>query len=345
MALVKETGTATGQIDLLQKINDFIANDVANWSVQNFGSVGAISGFPNDRQLSIVRNSGTALYVHLISQIDDARPRLYFAGSSAYSGNSTAWNSHASGYGPRYGGLSLPPSTAGGDPFNYWFYATDDYFTGIIEIEGGWFQPFYFGGLLNPDGTTAATTAVITGTIMYERRTHSQADYNSTSQKGSNFLEDCVCPLGAMGINSLNLESGQAGCAYRRPNGSWNQLGSWDEPLSVTSAYRSYDRRWDDGFDEYPKSAIIKPCWQVRNNSQNMLIPLHTVEVTQTGPTSGKYNHQGTMLGVRACATDGIAEAGIVSSEGIDWRVFPAMRTRRIFHRHQWMGIAFQETE
>lgn len=363
MALAFETGQTTGQLDLLAKLADFITNDApASWTVQSLGSVGAISGFPLDQQLSIrMNNTGSAPagnrkgYLHLISQLSDANPRMYFAPSTAYTDASTAWHSQSGGLGGTgWQGISIP-KTASSPPMNYWFHCDINYLWVTVGIDGGWFQHLFFGSILakNPAIITGEFQGLYcAGTIQFGQRNNTNHNYNVMTgglippAQGLGLLQGIETPVGCLGRKAGGGASQPAtgSARIRNTESEWLYVGHYDRLITVApagEAYRTFDIVDDGSSFIYSRAAV--PASIPAQFDANIVTAMRRSWVSVKHPDkAGKFQDFGPIPGAYVTGTQVRAEAETIEIDGDYFIIFPLVRTRRVDHFFMNAGLAIQ---
>ena len=335
MALVKEIGTAIGQRDLITKLKDFIAART-NWSNKEFTD-GGIGGRASDIQFTIQQGASPLMYYSLITDVTNSRPRMQFAAHSSFNAT-TIYHSHTGGYGSsRYEAISIARTSddVGGQPaktFNYWFYCDDlddGYLIVVVEVgQGeGWFQHFFMGKLATYPGVSNGYYSH--GTIGPALATDDRGNYNYAS------TDHAMGAIHGLRFGGALLESGQ----LLDHVGTWRKVGSQTMEDFNDRAYATFCLNSNGVICEFNMHA---PNWDANAASISApLMPSH-MYVKKNGVT-GKFAPMGRIPGVWHVCTESIAEAKLLTLGTNDYRIFPAIGSRRISRNGRYGGIAVHE--
>jgi hypothetical protein len=177
-----ETGTVTGQVNLVDKLDTFIGT-LGNWTVY-YGGAFAAPDDAADKQLHVsFYDSGESgesnpedqeVYCTFVSRVNAADPRFRFQPSLAVDNTKNILlqpQSPSATYTPF---VSLPPSSS----MTYWFFAEDTYLIVVLSISGGWYQSLFFGKLELFDTYKNGYAAI--GNCGKNRYADSRSDYDYT---------------------------------------------------------------------------------------------------------------------------------------------------------------------
>jgi len=333
MTLKVETGAITGQVDLVNKIYDFITTYSADtqWTAVD------VRSFSSDRQCTI--RMGTDCYFSFRSDVGNSRPRFYFRPHADYSAGAS--------YTSQPGGptdvnlnqkqnLSLPATT----PFNYFFFADVGHFIFIFSIPGGWYQSGMCGKLgLYPGSENGIFTK---GTIPQESAlSNTQYDYNSTAlttvgdYMNGSFVGYAQI-VGPMGVRS-GSNSGALG-AILSQGGIWRgfeNMGLASPSAAVAHTGWAWNLNDTNGLTAGP---CLERVWDV--SEVNIVAPLIPGVVFIVHPTlAGKYFPFGRIPGVYYVCNRNIPSESVITVGGDRYQVFPG-RTRDVVNRLRYCGVA-----
>jgi len=352
MALTFETGTALGQKDFLDKLVTFMGG-VTGWTVQDAPNpsvpVNEPGGATYANDVSATFRLGTGCYFTICTQVDNARPRMFMAAHTVWSGGlaggTRAWFAHAGGYGgaaagnPWYEGISVPATqddTGSGlaVAFNYVLAADETYLWAFIEVGAGsgYWQSFCFCQLTLFDDADGGYYCC--GTVNHDDRSSALADYNNFTL-ASNMMRN-VSPIGLFG------QPTKAGSLLMPDLTTWRRTRSNDSDSGTDpdACYSNLSNKTGTT-NTIEGVASFKTDDKLQTNPSNITSPLvPTVFYIPSTVHSDHWYPFGYLPGAYYCPSDVIGDSQVIASGADLYAVFAALKTRRTAHKHQYGGIA-----
>lgn len=335
MTLVREIGTATGTLDLMNKFATWVAT-LATWEMTLNQAPGDMAGAPNDRQVSF-RRDGADFYFHWQSVLAlTARTWMTCSTGAPVSGDEydehsgVSTDTHVSAR----AGISLPKTSTdvGGAPaatLRYWFHADDDYIIVSVNMDGGWYQHFYAGLVRGFD--SADDCYYLCGS----------SSANSSSNlldfdQANNYFANPFGPFGGSGVGD------PYGLVYHVANDDF-----FPAVIGGSAVHNFASHTWDRGAVYTPSGAAIGgPV--ITTFDPIAVVPRFPVTLFHPSPLStseAPRNYAlGNLQGVWYSPVDVLAEeaAFLVGSDNL--LLLPAGKSRRIATSYRYVGAAILTT-
>jgi hypothetical protein len=343
MTLHYESGSSNGQVDLVSKLATFVdVSSGGQWELVEHLGVGAVTGNPSDAQATIrMASPNDAIYFHFTTMIGNARPRMRILPSTGFSSGviGTSQTGVAGSGSTQNKGISIPESAV---TFTYHFCAGPTWLYVFIQFAGGEYQHFSFGRVDRFPGVDNSYWCH--GSVSSSSWTSSVMDYTDlTTNFGLPWYEN----LFKGGTAQQTSGNASIGWFYQHA-GSFLEI-CMDTGVASARCFTSFARNaqthpnGDDGeglgtfFTLDPQSSaanIITP-----------LMPAYMI-VPKVG-RSGWWTLAGAIPGARACWTEAYAENEEIIVGSDKWRIFPAVKSRRIvgYGSARFMGIAVHVEE
>ncbi len=334
MAILAQNGVANGQIQVLDAIEAW-ATAHANWSVVNRRDSPNVPGLVDDSDLVIRRTGGKDFMFS--TQIGATRPRFPFKVVDPVDLLNNIFT-QPSAYNPQEamsiqdtdndkGGSGLPVMN-----HNWWLIGDDEYLHGIVEVDAGTgvYQNFSIGQIATFNGVNNGEYSV--GNVSVAGYTDNDFDYDSGLVSGG---------FAHVSIYGLKGESGNDFGHVLSHAGNWEQIYAGGAQNNARSAF-SFARGTSGSGNNFADNIIPHSHY---NTSDSNIVPamIPSILYVPHSTIAGKHAPMGEMRRAFYINTEQIGEAQLLTVGPESYRVFPAVRSKRVQHPEQFSGVAIRE--
>lgn len=342
MALIMETGTASGQKDLLDKLNTFMDTNAATngWTKTAYileGGVSSVSEGSLASERCLTLRKGTACYFHAMSLSSPpwapTRPRIALSASTGFTSGNNALNQTSGGYGGNslnstdWTCVAVPVATS----FDYWFHFDSDYLICTLAMAGGYYQHWVFGQLVDRGGQS-------NGFFVHGSAggggVNTVYDFDSATKTGN-----CLTSTSPFGVGTGDIAAGQGGRVMNHA-GSWVELaGDWQEG-GAFAHFNLSSVNSGTANANFPKTSnIFLPPSDVGGSViQSPLLPIWLA--VPHSSLSGRFCLLGRVPGAWYINIENIVEEQSITIGADDYLVFPAGKTKQVDHGTRYVGVA-----